>query len=210
VSFTRNVFINCPFDDAYLPLLRPLLFTVICVGLVPRIASERLDSGQPRIHKITSLIRQSKYAIHDLSRLQAKKKGEFFRLNMPLELGIDFGCKTFGAGKLRRKCCLILESEPYRFQATVSDFSGSDIRAHNDKPQDVVVAVRNWLHNEANLDASSATKIWTQFNQFMADNYENHKAKGFSDSEIQVLPVKELMKAMKAWVKKFQDSEKAG
>jgi hypothetical protein len=207
VSFTRNVFINCPFDDAYRPLLRPLLFTVICVGLVPRIASERLDSGQSRIHKITSLIRQSKYAIHDLSRLQAQRKGEFFRLNMPLELGIDFGCKTFGAGKLRRKCCLILESERYRFQAAVSDLSGSDISAHNDKPQEVVVAVRNWLHNEANVDASSATKIWTYCNQFMADNYESHKAKGFSDDEIQALPVKELMKAMKVWVKKFQDQE---
>jgi hypothetical protein len=100
-----------------------------------------------------------------------------------------------------------LESERYRFQAAVSDLSGSDISAHNDKPQEVVVAVRNWLHNEANVDASSATKIWTYFNQFMADNYESHKAKGFSDDEIQALPVKELMKAMKVWVKKFQDQE---
>jgi len=201
VSFTRNVFINCPFDEAYLPLLRPLLFTVICVGLVPRIASERLDSGQPRIQKIVSLIRQSKYAIHDISRMQAKKKGELFRLNMPLELGIDFGCKTFGVGKLRRKRCLILESEPYRFQAAVSDLSGSDIRSHKDKPQNVVMAVRNWLHNEASLDASSASEIWRNFNQFMADNYDSHKAKGFSDREIQNLPVKELMKAMTAWVR---------
>ena len=201
MPFTRNVFINCPFDDAYLPLLRPLLFAVIYVGLTPRIATERLDSGQPRIEKITSLIRESKYAIHDLSRLTAKKKGEYFRLNMPLELGIDFGCKTFGAGKLKKKCCLILESERYRFQAAVSDLSGSDISAHNDEPQQVVVAVRNWLHNEANLTASSASKIWATFNRFMADNYDKLKADGFSHGEIEGLSVKELMKCMRLWIR---------
>ena len=27
MAFDRNVFINCPFDDGYRPLLRPLLFT---------------------------------------------------------------------------------------------------------------------------------------------------------------------------------------
>jgi hypothetical protein len=201
VSFTRNVFVNCPFDEAYLPLLRPLLFTVIYVGLVPRIATESLDSGQPRIEKITKLIRDSKYAIHDLSRLKARKKGEYFRLNMPLELGIDFGCKKFGAGKLRHKRCLILESEKYRFQAAISDLSGSDINAHRDNPKDVVVAIRNWLHNEVNIDAPSASAIWSVFNQFMADNYKRLRGKGFSHQEVERLPVKELMKYMYAWIK---------
>lgn len=28
-DFSRNVFINCPFDAEYVSLLRPLLFTVI-------------------------------------------------------------------------------------------------------------------------------------------------------------------------------------
>jgi len=38
MAFDRNVFINCPFDDGYMPLLRPLLFTVYCLGFQPRIA----------------------------------------------------------------------------------------------------------------------------------------------------------------------------
>ncbi len=31
-GFDQNVFVNCPFDDEYLPLLRPLLFTIIYLG----------------------------------------------------------------------------------------------------------------------------------------------------------------------------------
>jgi hypothetical protein len=28
-GFARNVFVNCPFDKDYTPLLRPLLFTLL-------------------------------------------------------------------------------------------------------------------------------------------------------------------------------------
>jgi hypothetical protein len=114
MSFDRNVFINCPFDGEYMPMLRPLLFTVIFLGFDPLIASGELNSGQPRIQKIIALITKSKYAIHDLSRIQAKRKGEYFRLNMPFEIGLDIGCQTFKSGKWKRKKCLILEVEPCR------------------------------------------------------------------------------------------------
>lgn len=82
-DFSKNVFVNCPFDKDYLSLLRPLLFTVVYLGFKPRIALESKNSGAPRIEKIVAQIRESMYAIHDLSRIQARKKGEFFRLNMP-------------------------------------------------------------------------------------------------------------------------------
>ena len=78
---------NCPFDKGYVSLLRPLLFTVISLGYQPRIASERSDSGENRIDKICQLIKESRYSIHDLSRLKAEEIGEFYRLNMPFELG---------------------------------------------------------------------------------------------------------------------------
>src|SRR5688500_11733451 len=109
MRFQSNVFVNCPFDSEYLPLLRPLLFTIIYLGFTPRIALESLDSGSPRIEKIVSLIRDSQYAIHDLSRIKAKKTDELFRLNMPFELGVDVGCRLFKRGKWSRKRCLILE-----------------------------------------------------------------------------------------------------
>jgi len=79
-NFNTNVFINCPFDDEYKPLLRPLLFTIVYLGKIPRIASERSDSGENRIDKICELISESHYGIHDLSRLKSENADEFYRL----------------------------------------------------------------------------------------------------------------------------------
>jgi len=93
VAFDQNVFVNCPFDNQYRKLLRPLLFTISYLGLTPRIALEAMDSGKVRIDRIVDLVRESKYAIHDLSRLQAEKAGEYARLNMPFELGLDLGAR---------------------------------------------------------------------------------------------------------------------
>ena len=110
--FDTNVFVNCPYDDYFRPLLRPLLFTVLRAGLNPRLAAERLNSGETRFSKIVELVRESKYAIHDLSRIKAKRAGKYFRFNMPFELGLDVGCSCFGTGEQLSKRCLILEKEP--------------------------------------------------------------------------------------------------
>lgn len=80
MTFERNVFVNCPFDHEFYTVLRPLLFTIIYLRLNPRIALERLDSGEARIQKIIELIQESKYAIHDLSRIMAKTAGEILTL----------------------------------------------------------------------------------------------------------------------------------
>ena len=43
---------------------------------------------------------------------------------MPFELGLDFGCRRFGAGRLARKVILVLEQERFRYQAAISDLAG--------------------------------------------------------------------------------------
>jgi hypothetical protein len=200
MAFDRNVFVNCPFDEAYLPLLRPILFVTLYLGLTPRIALENLDSGRPRIEKIIALIEQSKYAVHDLSRMQAERAGEYYRLNMPFELGLDVGCRLFKAGRSSEKICLILEAERYRYQAALSDMSNSDIAAHGNDPVQAAREVRNWLRNEAGLHAPGPALIWDRFNEFMADNYDQLKADGHSDRDIERLSVAELIGRMQAWV----------
>lgn len=203
MDFDTNVFINCPFDEKYLPLLRPILFTVIYLGFRPRIALERLDSGQPRIEKIISLIEDSKYAIHDLSRIKAEKKGEYYRLNMPFEIDLDVGCRLFKGGRWAQKRCLILEAQRYRYQAAISDLSNSDIAVHNNDPETALAEVRNWLNNEASLKAPGPAAVWGSFLDFMAENYDALKARGFSDENIKRLPVNELITCMQGWVAKI-------
>ena len=92
-KFRTSVFINCPFDEEYKLLLRPMLFTLVYAGLVPRLASEKSDSLEQRIEKILRLIKECKYSIHDLSRLKSERANQFSRLNMPFELGIEYGCR---------------------------------------------------------------------------------------------------------------------
>jgi hypothetical protein len=202
MGFEKNVFINCPFDDKYRQLLRPLLFTVIYLGLTPRITLETLDSAESRIEKIVALIRQSQYGIHDLSRIKAEKRGEYYRFNMPFELGLDMGCRRFKSGKWSKKKCLILEAKKYRYQAALSDLSNSDIEVHRNAPVEVVRVVRNWLAAQARLAAPGPAKIWGAFNDFMAANYDDLIAKGYSPRNIRQLPVDELMSGMNRWVRK--------
>jgi hypothetical protein len=200
MAFGKNVFVNCPFDRDYFPLLRPLLFTILYLGLSPRIALETVDSGESRLDKIVRLIRESRYSVHDLSRLKAEHAGEFYRLNMPFELGIDFGCRTFGRQPLRTKKTLVLEVDPHRYRAALSDLSGCDIETHDNTPLQVVAAVRKWLKNACGLNAPGPTKIWGDFNDFMADNYDALKADGFSDADVEGLAVPELVERMTTWL----------
>jgi hypothetical protein len=200
MPFETDVFVNCPFDDEYLPLLRPILFTIVDLGFTPRIALESLDSGRPRIEKIISLIEGSKFAIHDLSRLQAESVGEYYRMNMPFELGLDVGCRLFKAGMSSQKKCLILESEPYRYQAAISDLSNSDIAAHGNDPVRALSAVRNWLSNQAGLRPPGPAAISARFASFMFANYLALKSRGYSPEDVDRLPIAELVDEMRRWV----------
>lgn len=199
MAFERSVFINCPFDDAYKPLLRAILFCIYYLGLEPRIAVERLDGSEPRIEKIIELIEASKFGIHDLSRIRAERAGELFRLNMPLELGLDIGCKRFRGPPWSDKRCLILETERYRYQAAISDLSNSDIEAHADDPAEALTVVRNWLNTECKLDAEGPSYIWGRFTDFIAETDDVLVARGYSRRDIDRLPMVEWMTRMSVW-----------
>jgi hypothetical protein len=201
-EFGKGVFINCPFDPEYYPLLRPLLFTIVYLGFSPKIALERSDSGEQRIDKICELIRKSKYSIHDLSRLKSKKKGEFYRLNMPFELGVDYGSRRFASNYLKRKKYLILEKGAFDYRKALSDISGVDIKDHANKPAKVVQAVRNWFVETVGLrNATGPTAIWYKFNDFASDFYTRRQNEGFSDEDLNMMPVREYINFVKRWLR---------
>jgi hypothetical protein len=206
MTFERNVFVNCPFDEQFLPLLRPLLFTVIYLDLAPRIALERNDSGESRLDKIVELIRESKYSIHDLSRSEAATAGELYRLNMPFELGIDYGCRLLGPPRLRQKRTLVLESIPHRYKAAISDLSGADVQCHYDEPYKVIGVVRNWLKSTCLPSAVGPARIEAAFTEFMAADYDALTAEGFSPTDIAALPISELIERMESWVTTLRDA----
>ncbi len=199
-GFEQNVFVNCPFDETYLPLLQALLFTLVDCGLRPRIALERADSGEVRIHKILELIGSSRWSIHDISRMESRRRGELARFNLPFELGIDVGCRNFGGDSLRRKVTLVLDTERYRFQKVLSDLSGNDIRAHNDDVQTLIREVRNWLVTTMESDLAGPTEIYYRFSDFVADVQLRLEQKGFSKEDIQTMEVSEYLLEVQRWL----------
>jgi hypothetical protein len=200
-GFESNVFINCPFDSDYYSLLRPLLFTIVFLDFNPRIATERSDSGESRLDKIRELIRDSKYSVHDLSRLQSKKAGEFYRLNMPFELGMEYGARGFGAPFMSSKRCLILEKSPYDFKKALSDLSGVDIKPHRNEPDEVIRAVRDWFVETVGLrGVATATVIWYRFGDFTTAFFEQMLAQGSPEKDIEEIPIAEYVDHIRAWV----------
>lgn len=144
-AYERNVFVNCPFDSAYQRLFHATVFTVLDCGFMPRCALEAEDSGEVRIGKIKRIIRDCRYGIHDISRVQLDASSGLPRFNMPLELGLFLGAQEYGTGRQKDKRCLVLDTEPYRYQKFCSDIAGQDIRAHGEDPAGLIAAVRSML-----------------------------------------------------------------
>ena len=147
-DYDRCVFINCPFDTDYKYLFDALVFTVMQCGFVPRCALEIQDGSQTRIDKILAIISESRFAIHDISRTELDVTTQLPRFNMPLELGIFLGAKSYGDQRQRTKACLVLDKERFRYQKYCSDISGQDIETHDGDPRIAVTLVRNWLQTQ--------------------------------------------------------------
>ena len=89
---------------------------------------------------------------------------------MPLELGIFLAAKRFGGPQQRLKNCIILDSEPYRFQKFISDIAGQDIRSHQRQPRLIIQLVRNWLRSaEREKVVPSDEAIWSHYESFRRD-----------------------------------------
>ena len=120
-NYHKFVFINCPFDDQYLHFRNASIFTILDCGFIPKCALEEDNSGHVRFEKIRKLIQDAKLAIHDISKTELDPDTKLPRFNMPFELGLFIGAKCFGTKKQQEKNCLILDKEPYRYQAFISE-----------------------------------------------------------------------------------------
>jgi len=143
-GYSDSVFINCPFDDQYQPILRAILYTIYRCGFFPRTALDEDNGTDYRLDKIIRKVRECRYGIHDLSRTQSNKNG-YPRFNMPFELGVFFGARHFGGDGHKAKNALILEGRRYSVQQLLSDINGIDPRSHNNDPKMAMSKTRDWL-----------------------------------------------------------------
>ena len=55
-DFNTSVFVNCPFDQDYQPILRAIVFAIFDCGFLVRCAQEEEDASVIRIDKIYRMI----------------------------------------------------------------------------------------------------------------------------------------------------------
>jgi hypothetical protein len=200
IPFERSVFVNCPFDDQFASILQAIAFCIIDLGFYPRLAPENADNAANRLDRIVDLIRSSKFGIHDLSRCKARAADEYMRMNMPFELGIDYGCRQFGEGPLSQKSILILEGERYDYQKGLSDIAGWDIHAHGENHIVAVRHVSGWLCRQQNIQRIGPTRILGNYAAFQEWYWERELALGASEDDIRAYPTIQMVEAMQEWV----------
>ncbi|MBB3890547.1 hypothetical protein GGQ61_001264 [Phenylobacterium haematophilum] len=168
---SKSVFINCPFDEEFRPILRAMVFAIIAAGYHPRTALDATDGAEIRVGKIATLIGECDWGIHDLSRVEVDDGG-VPRFNMPMELGIHLGARLLGERRHRRKRALILDAERHRYDRALSDISGQDIESHGNDPDGAIRCVRNWLSEHRPRTAEplpGAVALQADFRQFQAE-----------------------------------------
>ena len=148
------------------------------------------------------LIKESKYSIHDLSRMKSKKSGELARFNMPFELGLDLGTREIGKGKLRSKKCLILDIERYRYQVALSDISGNDIASYGKRNQveKIIEKIRDWFTAVLNPVQSSSSKIYLEYTEFISDLQIELEQLSYSKEDIKNLTNTEYIYYTRKWI----------
>ena len=149
VVANSDVFINWPFDDDYRPLFNAFVFTVVRSGFRVRCALEADDGTENRFGKISKIIAECKYGIHDISRTDAGGTPPLPRFNMPLELGVFLGAKRYGNRAQREKSCINFDRERYRYQRFMSDIAGQDIHAHHGDERRAIIELASWLRAQS-------------------------------------------------------------
>lgn len=163
------VFINCPFDGQYAPILRSIVFAVAAAGYRPRCALEENDSGQIRFDKLTRLVADCPLGVHDLSRIEVSETEGTPRFNMAFELGLFLGAARFGGAAQKRKRCLILARNRRQWSPTISDLAGVDPEFHGDSPQEAMKQVRDFLHATPQGDILPGERdLWRAYQEFQS------------------------------------------
>jgi hypothetical protein len=122
-----SVFLNVPYDAAFENLLLAYIAAISAYGFSPR-ATLEIPFGQRRLDRILTLIRQSQYSIHDLSRVQLDRKPPRTpRFNMPFELGLTIALERTAHPD---HSWIVCETVLRRVNKSLSDLDGTDAYIH--------------------------------------------------------------------------------
>jgi hypothetical protein len=136
----RSVFLNIPYDSDFENLFLAYIAGISAFGFTPR-ATLEIPFGQRRLDRILTLIRESRYSVHDLSRVQIDRKAPRTpRFNMPFELGLTV---TLAHTSHQDHEWIVCETIPHRIKKSLSDLDGTDAYVHGGTIRGVFRELRN-------------------------------------------------------------------
>ena len=183
-TYNDSIFINCPFDQPYIPILRALVFAVYRCGFVPKSALAEDNALDNRLDKIERSIENCRYGVHDISRTELNNHN-LPRFNMPFELGVFFSAKRYGNRIQKNKNALIFDIAKYRYLEFISDLNGVDIKDHNNDPLIAISKLRNWLSTSSGRKTIPGYNILVQEYNVFLNNLPQIVAKlGFDINDI--------------------------
>jgi hypothetical protein len=82
--YSRCVFVNCPFDKTFKPILDAILFAIHDCGFIARIALEDAGTGDARLQRIRKIIEESRFSIHNIpGAAYIQKRFKLFKAQLP-------------------------------------------------------------------------------------------------------------------------------
>ncbi len=178
VENQKNVFIDCPYDEEYLPLLKAVIFTVKACGFQPKIILEHFASVEDRTKKINQLIEESQYCIHDLSKIGATKfgKNQDLRLSGKLIEEIAFH-EYYSRIKSQKKNILVLGKDRSSIGVELLSNLADAFRIHGGNQEEIIKCIRDWFYQSGAKRIKPASTIWVEFNEFMTTLSEKKEGK---------------------------------
>lgn len=192
--FDLAVFVNCPFDEPFKPLLDAILFAIHDCGFAARTALEESGSGETRLDKLVRIVGECRFSIHDISRTEITQSSPLPRFNMPFECGLAIGAMRYQRPvRGGSPDFLLMAAEDFQDKRTLSDLAGQDAAYHGNDADRAIKAVRKFLASKGSQmlpagavvrgDASIAARL-AQFRQDLPAMAARVK---ISSAEIQAL-----------------------
>ena len=198
--YDLRVFINCPFDLKFKPIFDAIVFTIHDLGFQARHALID-DDKAIRVERIALELEKCKYSLHDVSRVELGTN-KLPRFNMPFEAGIAYSLHRLKP-KGREHHFGVLDAEPYRYQASLSDIAGLDPKIHKNQPSEAIKCVRDFLQRKSGQTGMpGAAHIAKRYDAFTKLLTSSAKKQNISTRELKDLSyVNDLQNMMADWIK---------
>lgn len=133
-------FLNIPYDDKFENLYLAYIVGLTAHGLVPT-ATLGVPRDARRLDRIFKLIRECRYSVHDISRIQLDPRPPRApRFNMPFELGLAVAWTKLNP---QRHSWVGCDEIPHRAVRSISDLAGTDFHTHHGTVSGVLAALCN-------------------------------------------------------------------